>query len=65
MAWLLKSSCTADGVATIRVHCERILQELNEAEATEVVGAAPGERSDRRRGHHERLLTTQVSGLDL
>ena len=43
--------------------CERILQELIEAEA------APGEHSDQRatwrNGHRERLLTTQASDLDL
>lgn len=63
-AWLLKASCTADGVATIRVLRERILQSSTEAEATEVVGAAPGEHPDRRKGHHERLPTTQVSDPD-
>ncbi|WP_405976588.1 IS256 family transposase [Streptomyces sp. NBC_00988] len=49
--------------------CERILQELIEAEATEVIGAAPGEHSDQRatwrNGHRERLLTTQAGDLDL
>ncbi|MFE4756505.1 transposase [Streptomyces sp. NPDC056704] len=42
--------------------CGRILQELIEAEATEAIGAAPGEHSDRRttwrNGHRGRLLTT-------
>ncbi|WSX09316.1 IS256 family transposase [Streptomyces sp. NBC_00988] len=60
---------TADGVETIRMLCERILQELIEAEATEVIGAAPGEHSDQRatwrNGHRERLLTTQAGDLDL
>jgi len=37
---LLQSLRTADGVETIRVLCERILQELIKAEATEVIGAA-------------------------
>ncbi len=45
---LLEALRTADGVETIRVWCERIPQELIEAEATEVIGAAPGEHSDRR-----------------
>ncbi|GGZ95342.1 transposase [Streptomyces echinoruber] len=70
MAWsrsdlmrLLKSLRTADGVETIRVVCERIPQELIEAEATEVIGAAPGEHSGKRttwrNGHRDRLLTTE------
>jgi len=66
---LLQSLRTADGVETIRVLCERILQELIEAEATEAIGAAPGEHSDQRttwrNGHRERLLTTQAGDLDL
>ncbi|MFD5255274.1 transposase [Streptomyces bobili] len=66
---LLESLRTSDGVETIRVLCERILQELIEAEATEVIGAAPGEHSDKRttwrNGHRERLLTTQAGDLDL
>jgi putative transposase len=66
---LLESLRTADGVETIRVLCERILQELIEAEATEAIGAAPGEHSDQRatwrNGHRERLLTTQAGDLDL
>lgn len=49
--------------------CERILQELIEAEATEAIGAAPREHSDQRttcrNGHRERLLTTQAGDLDL
>ncbi|MFG2794187.1 transposase [Streptomyces sp. NPDC048419] len=45
---LLESLRRADGVEAIRVVCERILQELIEAEATDVIGAAPGEHSDKR-----------------
>lgn len=49
--------------------CERILQELIEAEATDGIGAAPHEHSDKRttwrNGHRERLLTTQAGDLDL
>ena len=37
---LLESLRRAEGVEAIRVVCERILQELIEAEATEVIGAA-------------------------
>ena len=66
---LLESLRRADGVEAIRVVCERILQELIEAEATEVIGAAPRERSETRttwrNGHRERLLTTQAGDLDL
>ncbi|MFD4878933.1 IS256 family transposase [Streptomyces sp. NPDC058420] len=66
---LLQSLRTADGVETIRMLCERILQELIEAEATETIGAAPGEHSSQRttwrNGHRDRLLTTQAGDPDL
>ncbi|MEU7061548.1 IS256 family transposase [Streptomyces sp. NPDC046197] len=66
---LLESLRRADGVEAIRVVCERILQELIEAEATEMIGAAPGEHSQTRttwrNGHRERLPTTQAGDLDL
>ncbi|MEV7192254.1 IS256 family transposase [Streptomyces sp. NPDC093510] len=66
---LLESLRTADGVEPIRVLCERILQELIEAEATEAIGAAPREHSSERttwrNGHRERLLTSQAGDLDL
>ncbi|MFF7477104.1 IS256 family transposase [Streptomyces sp. NPDC008092] len=66
---LLESLRRADGVEAIRVVCERILQELIEAEATDVIGAAPGEHTDKRtawrNGHRDRLLTTQAGDLDL
>ncbi|MER6272515.1 transposase [Streptomyces sp900105755] len=66
---LLESLRRADGVEAIRVVCERILQELIEAEATEMIGAAPREHSETRttwrNGHRERLLTTQAGDLDL
>ncbi|WUK78972.1 hypothetical protein OG996_10205 [Streptomyces sp. NBC_00366] len=42
---LLESLRRADGVEAISVVCERILQELIESEATEVIGAAPREKS--------------------
>ena len=49
--------------------CERILQELIAAEATEVIGAVPREHSETRtawrNGHRERLPTTQAGDLDL
>ncbi|RRR81760.1 IS256 family transposase [Streptomyces sp. RP5T] len=66
---LLESLRRVDGVEAIRVVCERILQELIEAEATEVIGAAPREHSQTRttwrNGHRDRLLTTQAGDLDL
>ncbi|WP_189136084.1 IS256 family transposase [Wenjunlia tyrosinilytica] len=66
---LLESQRRADGVEAIRVVCERILQELIEAEATDVIGAAPREHAETRttwrNGHRERLLTTQAGDLDL
>ncbi|GHD76458.1 hypothetical protein GCM10010317_093060 [Streptomyces mirabilis] len=66
---LLESLRRADGVEAIRVVCERILQELIEAEATDVIGAAPREHSETRttwrNGHRDRLLTTQAGDLDL
>ena len=66
---LLESLRRADGVEAIRVACERILQELIEAEATDVIGAAPREHAETRttwrNGHRERLLTTQAGDLDL
>ena len=66
---LLQSRRTADGVETIRMLCERILQELVEAETTEAIGAARSEHSKTRttwrNGHRERLLTTQARDLDL
>ncbi|MEV6758245.1 transposase [Streptomyces sp. NPDC051214] len=65
---LLESLRTADGVESIRVLCERILQELIEAEATEAIGAAPrehtSERTTWRNGHRDRLLTSQAGDLN-
>jgi transposase-like protein len=56
---LRRSGCCAGG----------ILHELLEAEATEAIGAAPGEHSGRRttwrNGHRDRSLTTQAGDLDL
>ena len=59
----------AEGVEAIRVVCEPILQQLIEAEATHVIGAAPREHADTRttwrNGHRERLLTRQAGDRDL
>ncbi|MFI6982260.1 transposase [Embleya sp. NPDC050154] len=53
------------------VPAQRILQELNEAEAAAHIGAEPGEpgehaetRATRRNGHRERVSTTQAGDLD-
>lgn len=66
---LLESLRRAEGVEAIRVVCERILQELIEAEATDVIGAAPHQHTETRttwrNGHRDRLLTTQAGDLDL
>ncbi|MCX4562157.1 IS256 family transposase [Streptomyces phaeochromogenes] len=66
---LLESLRRADGVEAIRMMCERILQELIEAKATDVIGAGPREHSQTRttwrNGRRERLLTTQTGDLDL
>ncbi|MDH6581522.1 putative transposase [Streptomyces sp. SAI-133] len=66
---LLESLRRAEGVEAIRVVCERILQELIEAEATDMIGAAPGEHAETRttwrNGHRHRVLTTQAGDLDL
>jgi len=63
---LLESLRTADGVETIRVLCEHILQELIKVEAT---GAAPDAHSEQRTtwrtSHRERLLTRQAGDLGL
>ncbi|MFI9830802.1 IS256 family transposase [Streptomyces sp. NPDC051913] len=66
---LLESLRRAEGVEAIRVVCERIPQELIEAEATDVIGAAPHQHTETRttwrNGHRDRLLTTQAGDLDL
>jgi transposase-like protein len=62
---LLESIRTADGVESIRVLCERILQKLIETEVTEAIGATPrdhsSERTTWRSGHRDSLLTSQAS----
>jgi transposase-like protein len=54
---------------TIRASLEWILQQLIEAEATAVIGAAPHERSEarttQRNGHRPRLLSTKAGDLEL
>jgi putative transposase len=54
---------------TIRTSLEWILQQLIEAEATAVIGAAPHQRTDtrttQRNGHRPRLLSTAAGDVDL
>ena len=54
---------------TIRMSLEWILQQLIEAEATAVIGAAPHERSaartNQRNGHRPRLLSTAAGDVEL
>jgi putative transposase len=53
----------------IRTSLQWILQQLIEAEATALIGAAPYERSEdrvaQRNGHRPRLLTTPAGDLEL
>ncbi|WP_405803488.1 IS256 family transposase [Streptomyces sp. NBC_00210] len=66
---LLESLRAADGVETIRAVCERILQELIEAEATARIGAEWNEHTESRttwrNGHREKSLTTQAGDVEL
>ncbi|MFE5096907.1 IS256 family transposase [Streptomyces sp. NPDC056638] len=66
---LLESLRAADGVETIRAVCERILQELIEAEATARIGAEWNEHTESRttwrNGHREETLTTQAGNVEL
>lgn len=54
---------------TVRTSLEWILQQLIEAEATAVIGAAPHERSagrtNQRNGHRPRLLSTAAGDVEL
>jgi putative transposase len=58
-----------DDPGFLRQIVERVLQELLEAEMTEHIGAAPYERSERRKGHRNghkpRALRTRVGTLNL
>lgn len=66
---LLESLRAADSVEMIRLALQRILQELIEAEATTVIGAAPyqhtPQRTTHRNGHRDRLLTSTAGDLEL
>jgi Transposase, Mutator family len=66
---LLDAFRAGDGVDQIRESVRLVLQELIEVEATEVIGAAPYERTDtrttERNGARPRLLATQAGGIEL
>ena len=66
---LLDALNASDGVDVVRSAVQVMLQELIEAEATAVIGAAPHERSDartvQRNGHRPRTLTTQAGDVEL
>jgi len=57
------------GIDLVRELAQWLAQQLIEAEATEVIGAAPYERSDERvterNGHRTRTLTTKAGDLEL
>lgn len=66
---LLDAFRAGDGVDLIRESVRLVLQELIEVEATEVIGAAPYERSEsrmtERNGSRPRLLATQAGDIEL
>jgi putative transposase len=66
---LLDAFRAGEGVDLIRESVQLVLQELIEAEATEVIGAAPYERTDtrtaERNGARSRLLATQAGDVAL
>jgi putative transposase len=66
---LLEALRTGEAVDLIRESVRMVLQELIEAEASEVVGAARYERTDtqttERNGSRPRLLSTQAGDIDL
>ena len=66
---LLDAIRAGDGIDPIRRGLELVLQALIEAEATEVVGAGPHERTDtrtnQRNGARPRLLSTKAGDVEL
>ena len=66
---LLDAFRTGDGIDLIRDAVRLVLQELIEAEATELIGAAPYERTpgrtNERNGHRSRLLATKAGDVEL
>ena len=65
VAELLESLRAADSVEMVRRALQRMLQELIEAEATSVIGAAPyqrsPERTTQRNGHRRCQPTTSAA----
>jgi putative transposase len=66
---LLAALKSSDGVDLVRDAVRLVLQELVEAEATEVIGAARYERSDarttERNGHRQRTLSTKAGDVEV
>ena len=66
---LLDALRAGDDVDLIRTSVEFVLQQLIEAQASAVIGAAPHERSDERQnyrnGHRPRLLSTKAGDIEL
>lgn len=66
---LSESLRSGDGLEMIRTLVQRMLQELIEAEATEHIGALPGEHTEARttwrNGHRPKMVTTQAGDADL
>lgn len=66
---LLAAFKSSDGIDLVRDAVRLVLQELVEAEATEVIGARRYERSDTRRternGHRERTLSTKAGDIEI
>jgi putative transposase len=66
---LLDAFRAGDGVDLIRESVRLVLQELIEVEATEMIGAAPYERTEtrtnERNGSRPRLLATQAGDIEL
>jgi putative transposase len=66
---LLDALKSSDGVDLVRDAVRLVLQELVEAEATEVIGARRYERSDarttERNGHRQRTLSTKAGDVEV
>ena len=66
---LLEAIRAGDGIDTLREAMRLVLQELIEAEATEVIGAARYERTEERTTHRNgsrpRVLSTKAGDVDL
>ena len=66
---LLEAIRAGDGTDTLREAMRLVLQELIEAEATQVIGAARYERSEERTTHRNgsrsRLLSTKAGDVEL